>query len=191
MGDNTAPKKVILNPVMTPPWKIQEKNYENPANNLPCPVKRKQKIVRKANPVASVPNTEREALRNKNIESLMARFPGLKKYQARAALTISENKLDKAIIILEVSSCYRRKVHTQVDDSVYLKNIQITLKYDDKQLDPTVRNVVIENIIPGEQNDADLSFIDVCGHDSSASSSPRVGVLISKNNDGYSVSPLQ
>ncbi|XP_044258405.1 uncharacterized protein LOC123007271 [Tribolium madens] len=185
MSENNVPKKLIFNPVMAAPWKIQEKNYENPANNLPCAIRPKRKYVRKVNPVAK---TEREAQKNRNIASLMTRFPGLKKYQARAALTMSENKLDKAIILLEVSNCYRKEVHTRIDD-LFLKNIHINLKYDVKQQDPSVRNVIYENTIPMEQND--LTFLDVCGDDSDDPSSPRVGVVISKTVDGYRVSPLE
>ncbi|RZB39102.1 hypothetical protein BDFB_001811 [Asbolus verrucosus] len=87
----------------------------------------------------------------------MMRFPGLKKYQAKAALTMSKNQLDKAIVLLEVSNCYRKEIAQKKMNSAYLKNIHINLRYDVEAQDPALRNIVFESSVCRGANESSSS----------------------------------
>ncbi|CAH1373696.1 uncharacterized protein [Tenebrio molitor] len=186
---NAGGKKLVFNPVLAAPWKTQTANCENPADLL-CGQRNKRKSTQSV-------DFKSKNRRNQLIESLTMRFPGLKKYQAKAALMISENELDKAIVLLEVSSCYRKEVLDGKTNLSYLKNIHINLWYDAEQQDPTLRNVVFESSFCPDQSGQNMSNEDRKSNErrtpvgrSDNPDSQRVGVVIVKTPKGYKANLL-
>lgn len=75
----------------------------------------------------------------------MKRFPGLKKYKAEAALTVAENKLVVACLIVITARCYQKKVNNYQTYGRHLKNIYINFLCSQRKTDPTLRSIVDKN----------------------------------------------
>ena len=97
--------------------------------------------------------------RNENIEALINRFPGLKKYQARAALTMSRNKLDKAVALLEVSKCYNKEVETRSNLGC-LRQIAINFFYSALETDLAIINITLEHASDFRKSSSSMGATD-------------------------------